>query len=368
MSSLCIDARWLYTGIGTYTLNLIRELSKCSELELHGLTFSKHSVALRPYCKGLSFVNSPIYSVGEQFAVARAARRFPVLHVPHYNAPLIRSGTLLITIHDLTPLLDTRLRNTLKSRIYARPMLRLVARKAAHIFTVSEYSKRRIVEHLDVPSEKVTVTYNGVGPQFFPLCHETARQTVERECGVTGPYVLYVGNLKPHKNVDGLLQAFALASHRTASGFELLIIGDDVICGPALKGLAARLGIAATTKFAGQVSDEVLRCAYSAAELTVLPSFEEGFGLPILESMACGTPVACSRAASLPEVAGNAAEYFDPLDIESMAATIERMLQSENDRSRLRELGFANAERFTWPSCADRHLGVYRKYCASGSW
>ena len=365
MSSLCIDARWLYTGIGTYTLNLVRELSKHSELELHGLTFSQHDAALRPYCNSLRVVNAPIYSVGEQFAVERATRAFPVLHVPHYNAPLIRSGTLLITIHDLTHILDARFRSTLKSRMYARPMLRLAARKAAHIFTVSEYSKRRIVEYLDVPSEKVTVTYNGVGPQFFPVCRETARQTVQRECGVARPYVLYVGNLKPHKNVDGLLQAFALAWHRTAGSFELLIIGDDAISGPALKGLAAKLGIAAATKFAGRVSDEVLRCAYSAAELTVLPSFEEGFGLPILESMACGTPVACSRVASLPEVAGDAAEYFDPHDIESMATTIERLLQSDTDRSRLRELGFANAQRFTWSSCADRHLEIYRRYCSS---
>ena len=230
--------------------------------------------------------------------------------------------------------------------MYARPMLRLAARKAAHIFTVSEYSKQRIVEHLNVPSEKVTVTYNGVGPQFFPESREKARQTVQRECGVARPYVLYVGNLKPHKNVDGLLRAFALAWRRTAGAFELLIIGDDASGGPALKDLAANLGIAAATKFAGRVSDEVLRCAYSAAELTVLPSFEEGFGLPVLESMACGTPVACSRVASLPEVAGNAAEYFDPHDIESIAATIERLLHSDGDRARLRELGISNAQAF----------------------
>ena len=109
----------------------------------------------------------PIYSVAEQFAIRRAARTFPVLHVPHYNAPLLRSGTLLVTIHDLTHILDAQFRDTLKSRLYARPMLRLGARKAAHIFTMSEYSKRQIVEHLDVPAEKVTVTYNGVGPRIF---------------------------------------------------------------------------------------------------------------------------------------------------------------------------------------------------------
>jgi glycosyltransferase involved in cell wall biosynthesis len=272
---------------------------------------------------------------------------------------------MLVTIHDLTHILDERFRNTLKSRVYARPMLRMVATKAAHIFTVSEYSKRQIVEHLYVPYEKVTVTYNGVGPQFSPEPRDQATQTVQRECGVTRPYILYVGNLKPHKNVEGLLRAFALVSSRTAGEFELLIVGDDTTDGPALKALAAKLGIASFTKFAGKVSDPVLRSAYSAAELTVLPSFEEGFGLPVLESMACGTAVACSRAASLPEVGGSAASYFDPHDIESIAVTLERVVNSSEEGERLRQAGFANAKRFTWSACADQHFEVYRQYCSS---
>ena len=365
MRSLCIDARWLYSGIGAYTFNLMRELSKRGELELHGITLSPHQSALQPFCANLSVVDVPIYSLREQFAIPRAARDFPVLHVPHYNAPVLRKGTTLITIHDLTHILDARYRDTLKSRLYARPMLRLGAKRATHIFTVSEYSKRQIVEHLDVPAEKVTVTYNGVAPQFFPEPREQAMQTVQRECGVTRPYVLYVGNLKPHKNVDGLLRAFASVWSRTAGDCELLIIGDESSDGPALREQSKNLGIGAATKFAGKVSDEVLRSAYSAAELTVLPSFEEGFGLPILESMACGTPVACSRAASLPEVGGSAAEYFDPHDIASIATAIERLLHSDGDRERLRQSGFLNVRRFTWSASADRHLEIYRQYCPS---
>lgn len=255
----------------------------------------------------------------------------------------------------------------MKSRVYARPMLRLAAGKAAHIFTVSEYSKRQILEHLEVPAEKVTVTYNGVGPQFFPEPRETAMHTVQLRCGVTRPYILYVGNLKPHKNVDGLLRAFALVCARTASNCELLIIGDDTTDGPALKKLATDLEVRDAVRFAGKVSDDVLRSAYSAAEVTVLPSFEEGFGLPVLESMACGTPVACSCAASLPEVGGVAAEYFDPHDIDSIAAVMERLLQSQEERERLRKLGFSNARRFTWAACAEHHLSVYRQFCLSES-
>ncbi len=365
MRSLCIDARWIYSGLGTYTFNLVQELSRRGELEMHGITLSQHKAALQRFFSSIEVVDVPIYSVGEQFAIARAAQSYPVLHVPHYNAPLLRKGTLLITIHDLTHILDERFRNTMKSRLYARPMLRTGAKKAAHIFTVSEYSKAQIVGHLEVPTEKVTVTYNGVGPQFCPIPREQSVPTVQHECGVTRPYILYVGNLKPHKNVDGLLRAFALVWGRMSGDCELLIVGDDTTDGPALKRLASELGIAGVTKFAGKVTDDLLRSAYSAAELTVLPSFEEGFGLPVLESMACGTPVACSRIASLPEVGGDAAEYFDPHDIESMAATIECLLHSANDRELLRERGFLNAKRFTWSACADRHLDVYRQYCQS---
>src|SRR5580704_13238593 len=111
--SLCVDARWIYSGIGTYTLNLLKELSRRKELELHGITLAEHKAALEPFCVSLRVVDVPIYSVREQFAIMRAARTFPVLHVPHYNAPLPRSGTLLVTIHDLTHILDARFRNTL---------------------------------------------------------------------------------------------------------------------------------------------------------------------------------------------------------------------------------------------------------------
>ena len=367
MSSLCIDARWLYSGIGTYTFNMVRELGQCPELELHCITMSEHRAKLQPLCDRISIVDVPIYSVREQFAIERVARKFSVLHVPHYNAPLLRSGTLLITIHDLTHILDDQLRNTWKSRLYARPMMRMAAKKAAHIFTDSAYSKRQILEHLDVPAEKVTVSYLGVGPQFSPECREMAMQTVQRECGVKRPYVLYVGNLKPHKNVTGLLRAFALAQNRTARDYELLIIGDDS-SGGELTGLAAGLGIGAVTRFAGRVSDDTLRSAYSAADLTVLPSFEEGFGLPVLESMACGTPVACSRAASLPEVGGDAAEYFDPRDCDSIATAMERVLSATpEDRAELQRKGFEQAGRYTWSACAKRHLEVYRRYLSTVS-
>ncbi len=367
MKSVLVDARWLSTGIGAYTLNLVKHLRHSNDMRLRVVTLPQHETTLRRYCDEVGVVDASMYSIKEQFAIAHAARDSDMLHVPHYNAPLLHRGILLVSILDLTHILDHTYRKTLKSKFYAWPMLTLVSKKAAHIFTLSEYSKNAIIEILGVPEEKVTVTHCGVGPQFFPESREKARQTVQRECGITRPYILYVGNLKPHKNVQGLLQAFALTMSRTVRDCQLLIVGDDAVGGRVLKNLAAKLSLGTASRFAGKVSDEVLRCAYSAAELTVLPSFEEGFGLPVLESMACGTPVACSRSASLPEVGGNAVEYFDPHDIESIATTVARLLESEDDRTRLRQLGFSNLQRFTWSACAGLHLQVYRQHFPAAS-
>ncbi len=367
MTSLCIDARWLYTGIGTYTLNLVRELSSSGEFDLHLLAYRQNLNKLRPYARDIAILESPIYSFREQHAVARAAEPFSLLHVPHYNAPLQRRGRLLITIHDLTHILDLRLRDSWKSRLYARPMLRIAAKRADHIFTVSEYSKRRIVEHLGVPGEKVTVAYNGVGSQFYAEPRAAARATVARACGVDRPFLLYVGGLKPHKNVDGLLRAFALLNRRNAGAWQVLIVGDMAGEARPLQAQARKLGIASAVRFAGSVTDDVLRAAYSCAELTVLPSFEEGFGLPVIEAMACGSPVACSRSAALPEVGGDAAAYFDPHDADAIAAALERiLLASPDERSELQRRGLQRSRQFTWSACADRHREVYRRYADSG--
>ena len=350
MNTVVIDARCLLTGIGTYTLNLVRGLKSLGEIQVRALTLSSHRDALDPYCDQVDVVSAPIYSVREQFQIPWAARRCDLLHVPHYNTPLFHRGTMLVSIHDLTHILDDTFRATWKSRIYAQPMLRLAAAHADHIFTVSEYSKRQILEHLGAAADKVSVVYNGVSPQFFPELHDESKARAGRCYGFMGPYVLYVGNLKAHKNVAGLIRAFAIVRSRHEIEHTLLIIGGDASGRSELRTLAAECGLNGSAVFVPAVPGELLRTVYSGADLTVLPSFEEGFGLPIVESMACGTPVACSSAASMPEVGGGAAEYFDPRDVESIASSLEKVLFSEERWQRMRKLGIEQAARFTWES------------------
>ncbi|MGC2110062.1 MAG: glycosyltransferase family 1 protein [Candidatus Korobacteraceae bacterium] len=362
MKRVVIDARCLLTGIGTYTLNLVRGLKSFGDFHLRALTLEAHKDTLHPFCDEVDVVNAPIYSFREQVEIARAAHPCDLLHVPHYNAPLLHRGTMLVSIHDLTHILDDSFRSTWKSRIYAQPMLRMAASNADHIFTVSEYSKRQIIEHLDVHSDKVTVVYNGVSPQFFPEARDDARRSTGSRHGFEGPYLLYVGNLKPHKNVAGLLRAFALARSRGGVAHKLLVVGNDVTGRPQMMTLAKELGLNGSAVFVPSVSVESLRTIYSGADLTILPSFEEGFGLPIVESMACGTPVSCSSAASMPEVGGDAAAYFDPAKFESIAHVMEQVLSSPERMREMRELGIAQAARFTWESCARKHYDVYRGY------
>lgn len=362
MRSLVLDARMLSTGIGTYTLNLISELVKQKGIPLRLLTSSQGREVLKQFNRDVGVIEAPIYSLSEQFQIPRAVAKSDVLHVPHYNAPLLRRGTLLVTIHDLNHILDRSYRRTIKSMLYAQPMLRLVARRADHIFTVSEYSKRRMMEHLGLGADRISVVYNGIGAHIFPEDRDAARANVNRDFGFSGSYLLFVGNLKSNKNVPGLVQAFAVLQRRMKVAHRLVIVGDDASGRQSVMELIRDLKLQDKVVHVPQVGYERIRSLYSGADLTVLPSFEEGFGLPVVESMACGTPVACSRSASLPEIGGEAAEYFDPRDPESIAAAIETVLLSSDRWRDLQKLGLERAGHFTREGFAARHLAVYSEF------
>jgi glycosyltransferase involved in cell wall biosynthesis len=359
---LTIDARWLAGGIGTYTRNLLRGLSEHGNgFEIHAITRDRHREEVRQWCSEVTVVDLPIYTVREQWAIPRAARGCDLLHVPHYNAPLLGRGPMVASILDLIHIMDDAYRRSPQSWLYARPMLHLVARKAAHIVTVSEYSKAQIVERLGVPPSKVTVIYNGVDSDFRPMAREEALAAVRRELGIQGPYLLYVGSLKTYKNVSCLLQAFAILRKRCGLPHRVLILGDDRAGKRPLVQECVRLGLQDCASFVSFAAQSVLPKIYAAADALVMPSRIEGFGLPVLEAMACGTPVVCSRAASLPEVGGDAAVYFDPRDPQELAEAVERVLNSKELQRSLRAKGVERAKRFTWEEAVRKHVELYRR-------
>jgi glycosyltransferase involved in cell wall biosynthesis len=238
-----------------------------------------------------------------------------------------------------------------------------VGLRSAHIFTLSEYVKIIIVEHLHVAPERITVVYCGVGAEFHPVSDdEESHIAAKAELGTERPYVMYIGNLKPHKNIPTLLRAYAQLRQSDRIRHALLIVGDDPRGGPELRALAKDLCIVDDVIFKTKLSAGVLPAVYSAADVVVQPSFEEGFGLPVIEAMASGIPVICSNRASLPEVGGDAAEYFDAAEPESLAHQLRRVVSDTELRARMRADGVQRARRFTWKDCARRHYDIYQRY------
>ncbi len=357
---LIIDARWLHSGIGRYVMNLLEGLKNRHGLTIHALVQACDADTLRPLCDTLTVVDLPIYGLREQFSVPWAARGADLLHVPHYNVPVMFRGDFVVTIHDLIHLLAPPSSRFLASRAYAWPLLRFATRNARRIVTVSHFSKRQLVQRLGVTEERIAVIYNGVHPRFREFDIEEARERVKRRVSLSTPYLLYVGNLKPHKNIDQLLRAFSLLRGRKVGNHELVIVGEGCHQKEYLEAMCTRLGILPYVRFIPHVDEEDLPCLYAAADLFVMPSLMEGFGYPVVEAMACGTPVVCSQAAALPEIAGDAAQFFDPTSCEDLAAVVEKVLESADLRGLLRCRGLDRARVFGWEECGRNHAELYK--------
>lgn len=366
MQRLTVDARQVgKRGISTYSLNLLAALRQVDgEIRISAIVRAGAVNTVSSLCDEIKIVDAPIYTLREQLRIPLAARDCDLLHVPHYNVPVLYKGPLVVTIHDLTHVTEPALRNTAKAWLYARPMLHIAGRKAAHVITGSKHSKKGIVERLGVPAEKISVIYHGVGSQFQSCRRDVARAKVRDSLGIDSPYLLFIGSLKPHKNLSRLVQAFARIRSRRQLDHVLLLAGDDRIGRKPLLEECEGLGLGNTVRHVPWVPAELLPTVYAAADLLVVPSTNEGFGLPVVEAMACGTPVVCSDAASLPEVGGDAVVYFDPHNVEEMASTIERLLDSPSLQAEMREKGKAQAAKFSWQECARRHLEVYRMVLA----
>jgi glycosyltransferase involved in cell wall biosynthesis len=360
--TVTIDARWLVGGIGTYIRNLLHGLRELGNgLQVHAIVRSGDKAGVQGLCARSTIVDVPIYTAREQLLIPRAAHGCELLHIPHFNAPLFHRGPLVVTIMDVIHLSSPAYRNRLSSHIYAKPMLKAAARKAEQIVTVSEYSKSQIVEVLGIPESKVSVIHCGLSEGFRADYGPEECADALKALGVRAPYLLYVGNLKPHKNVPTLLRAFAQLRDAGKRRYALLIVGDDRQWRRSVEEECRRLGITDATTIIPYVEQSLMPKIYAAADVVVMPSAVEGFGAPVLEAMASGTPVVASCVASLPEVGGDAVLYFDPHSPEELAAQITQVLESSELRTTMRDKGIQRAKQFSLQQFARAHVELYNQ-------
>lgn len=276
-------------------------------------------------------------------------------------APLLSPVPTVITIHDLAFI---RFPQTFRAynRIYLDLATRLSARRASRILAVSEHTKREVVGLLGIPPERVIVTPNAARNHFRPPAPAAIEQ-LRASHGLPERFVLYVGTLEPRKNLTTLLEAFALVSQSVPDAPLLIGGGKGWMYEPIFARLE-QLNLRDRVKFAGYLPEEELPLWYAAATVFVFPSIYEGFGMPPLEAMACGTPVITSNTSSLPEVVGDAGLMVAPTDTIGLAEAIRRVLVDADLRAELRQRGLARARRFSWADTAAKTLAAYRESVA----
>ncbi len=292
----------------------------------------------------------------DQVTLPRALARdgADVFLSPYYKRPLASPCPVVITIHDLFFIGYPGRRRPLYDRAMTA-LARLYARGATAIVADSDHSRRAIVARLGLPAERVVVIPVGLGPEFVPAAPSAAQRT---RYGLGAHYALYVGNFLPHKNLPRLLRAWAALPEPLRAAHRLVLAGGDRAGRPALEALVRALGLDSGVALPGLIADADLPAVYGGAAVLVLPSLEEGFGLPALEAMACGAPVIAARRGALPEVVGDAGVLVDPEDAGALTAALARVLGSDDERAALRRSGLARAAAFTAERTAGRVVDV----------
>lgn len=350
------------TGISRYETELVNALLRLpSEHEFH--VYAQSVVPETPE-RG-SWHSSPV-SVSNPVArlawehtgmVAQAVRdRLDLLHGMAFVVPPAWRKASVVTIHDLA-LLKIEGHAPKRRTIYLRSMIGQSVRRAGRVIAISGQTKRDIVELFDVDPAKIVVTPLGVPSHLKPLDPE-AREAFRNENNLTRPTLLYVGTLEPRKNIPNLLRAFEIVAANTDA--ELVLGGAEGWLTEELHQTLASMKARERVRLTGFIPEADLASWLSAADVFVFPSRYEGFGLPPLEAMACGTPVVSSTSSSLPEVLGDNALLADPDDVDGIAAAIERLLTDASLVADLRRRGIARAATFTWDTTARLTLETYR--------
>jgi glycosyltransferase involved in cell wall biosynthesis len=364
-------------GVALYTEELARaiaQLQPLAELTLFGMHAAllprrpRHHGGASPWPPNLRWSRSLLYPLimGQPFpalprliALERVLPWADVFHATNFVCPRSRRIPVVVTVHDLTllrhPELGTRRLRRLVSRVGPE------VRAAHHVIADSAATRHDLIELLAVPPERIHVVHLGCHARFRPVPADAARAAVGERYGLRDPYILHVGTLEPRKNLATLIRAYARLRRERPIPQGLVLAGDRGWKYEPILRLVEDLGLHAAVQFTGPVPAEDLPALYNAADLFVYPSLYEGFGLPPLEAMACGTPVVTSNVSSLPEVVGDAALLVDPHDECALTEAMARALSDTELRQDMRARGLERARHFSWERSARETLAVYEE-------
>lgn len=364
-----IDGRYIedhFPGIGRYTYNLINKMPEVApdadfvifhDPRLLNTRYDVEDLARHPNLQLVS-VDVPTLSLKEQHRLPSLAKSLSLdlLHSPYYIKPYWLSCPSVVTIHDLIPMIyPQHLPHRWTAWIF-RATASLAVRRTNQIIAVSESTSRDLASLFGASQAQVTVVHEAADERFRPLERKESNSVLQRY-GLPRQYILYLGINKPHKNLVFLLQVFS----QVETEAKLVLAGREDPRYPQARQEAERLNLSERVVFLGEVADHDLPMLYGGAELFVFPSLYEGFGLPVLEAMACGTPVICSNRSSLPEIVGDAALTLDPLDRDAWVAALTELLEKEALRAEMRTKGLRRAQTFSWEDTARRTWLVYQR-------
>lgn len=353
------------SGIDRYITELSHEILSQDKHNQYVLFFrdAGKSADYETYGQKIVIADIPHYSLAEQTQFPGVLNReeLDLVHFPHFNVPVLYRRPFVVTIHDLThTLFPGRKKSHLFHRMAYRYIFRNALMRAKKIIAVSNATKNSIIEHFPVDADKIQVVYEGFKSVYSMMDKEEAFAKVSNRFGVTKPYILYVGEWRRYKNLPMLAKAFDRL-RQTGLDIQLVLAGKPDPYYPDIKeqvmGIQSKDGLVVP----GRVTDEELRWLYNGANLFVLPSLIEGFGLPPLEAAACGTPSACSDIPSLREIMGQGAEYFDPNNLENMVDVLAALLRDPKRLEDLANAALRRAGHFSWKQAAAQTILLYKE-------
>ena len=370
---IVIDTRHLRDfGIGTYIRNLLGALSRLDAENRYILVAHPEDLP-ELSALGANFELAPYQRRDtdplDQLAFPWYLRHFSadLFHIPLNVVSIAMPSPYVVTVHDMSSLLFDQQRTLRKN--FRRYQFRRGLLRAERVIAVSHATREDIEELFRVPSERISVVYNAPDPAFLQdsATPEQVQRVLERY-QVDYPFLLYAGTIRPQKNIPRLIEAFAvvrgrLEDHPVYRDLRLIIIGDEISRYPAVRRAVIQTRVEAVVRFLGFVPLETLKVFYKTAAAFVFPSLYEGFGLPPLEAMACGTPVITSDTSSFPEVVGDAGILLDPKDAPAWTGELRRLLSDEVLSRELSRKGIEQARRFSWERAARETYEVFRRAC-----